>query len=78
MSPGRPKGIPQRYVTVPMRTRMRQLRDAGLSAKATAVVIFLDYGVQFSPDTIRKYAPLDTGLGFQPGDKQSRAGMGTR
>jgi hypothetical protein len=54
-------GVAQRksyvHVTIPMITRMRELRAAGLGAAAVATVIKVDYGVLPSRPTVDKYAP---------------------
>lgn len=50
---------PWTKVTMPMRRRMRELRAAGLSAEATALVIALDFGLDVPPSRtcVEAHAP---------------------
>lgn len=53
-APRRHKGY-RTHVTMPMVARMQQLLDAGLSARATAIVIGVDFGQEPHPKTVRLY-----------------------
>ena len=52
---GRKTGSKNARITVPMVMRMRDLRDAGLSAEAVASVIALDYGSRPCAQTVINY-----------------------
>jgi hypothetical protein len=64
--------VSQVHVTVPMAKRMQALRNVGLSIRAVAAVVALDFDtVQPSAKTVRKYttSPHYAGLfGLSHGD----------